>query len=159
PGFLMVRLRSWSQPAFTFVFVLPPPVERQATPPCLVLLRTSVPWAKMLPGLTVSALKVAKLPKPSPAASTSSTKLVMKIFRCLLTDSMSFRVPAPVPRGAAARGSHLPDSGELVCGSMSFSTRSGVHGSPIAGISDGAKGDAWLAAGGRKVRVLLRKMC
>ena len=85
PGFFTVRLKSWSQAVFTFVFVLPPPVERQATPPCFVLLRTSVPCANTLPGLFVCALNVAKLATPRVAASTTTTAQVTRIFVRLLT--------------------------------------------------------------------------
>ena len=83
PGFFTVRLNSWSQDGLTFESGVPPPVDRQAVPPCFVFCNTSVPSEKMLLGLSVSAFQVAKLEKPSTAARPSARRTLARTFRCL----------------------------------------------------------------------------
>src|SRR5205823_13059008 len=69
-----------SQLLFTFVSVVPPPVDRQAVPPSFVSLSTSVPVANRLPGLPTCAVNVASVPDPIRARAPSATPALIAIF-------------------------------------------------------------------------------
>src|SRR5207302_3604829 len=85
PGFFTVRLNSVSQALLTLVSVDPPPVDRQApAPPVLVLLNTSVPVANLLVGLVVSAVKLASVAAAVKPHSAITTPAVIRIRSFLI---------------------------------------------------------------------------
>src|SRR5947207_5625555 len=82
PGSLTERSYSVSQLLFTLTSVDPPPVDRQADPPCLVSLRTSVPVANRFAGFPTCAVNVASEPEPTSASAPSMTAaLIVTLFQ------------------------------------------------------------------------------
>src|SRR3954466_15874511 len=75
-----VRLRRVVQPVLALVSVTPPPVDRQALPPCLVSLRTMVPVGNLFVGVFVSPEKLATVAVAVYAHRESKVTTVMMIL-------------------------------------------------------------------------------